>query len=216
MSEPRVRRKKILVDGKLQLGISLQIIGYVYLYMVLFAILANFHSLRTVIFESSNTVTYVQAVTRLQIFVEVFVIPLGFTFLCMCLHGVLFTHRLAGPVYRFKSVLREIRSGNLRQEVRIRDQDYFHDLCGEVNSLLDGLRGDFLKFREVSVELAEKGERLASSGDLPEEAQVQLLEIANASSMLRRLVDGYQLGGSAEQPAQPVEAEETDPVYAES
>jgi methyl-accepting chemotaxis protein len=135
----------------------------------------------------------------------------------MCLHGVLFTHRLAGPVYRFKNVLREIRSGNLRQEVRIRDYDYFHDLCGEVNSLLDGLRGDFMKFQTVSSELAEKGEKLANSGEMSPEAQSQLLEIANASSMLRRLVDGYQLGDDPE-PGEPekTEVEESDPVYAES
>ncbi len=36
------RRKRLIVDKKLQVGMSLHIVGFVYLYLVLFALLANF------------------------------------------------------------------------------------------------------------------------------------------------------------------------------
>ena len=157
---------------------------------------------------------YVEAVTRLQIFVEIFVVPLLFTFICMCLHGMLFTHRLAGPIYRFKETLKKIRSGNLSMNIQLRDQDYFQDLCVEVNAMLDGLRGDFSKFRGMSRELAEQGEALANTGGLPDDAREKLLGLANASSKLRQLVDGYQLGDEepVDQAAPAVTQDEPEPV----
>ena len=41
------RRRRVLVDKKLQVGLSLHIIGYVYFYLVVFALLANFNALKT-------------------------------------------------------------------------------------------------------------------------------------------------------------------------
>lgn len=193
MPESARRRRRILVDGKFQLGVSLQIIGYVYLYLVVFALLANFNAIRTVIFEGANEEKYVEAVSRLTIFVQVFVLPLVFTFLCMCLHGLLFSHRIAGPIYRFKESLKRVRSGDLAATVRIRDDDYFTDLCEEMNAVIERLRGDLSNFREASRELADQGEALAQSGHLPPDAQEKLLGIANASTRLRQLMDCYRL-----------------------
>jgi len=183
---------KFVVDKKLQVGMSLQITGFLYMYLVLFALLANFVALKTVLFGGSEE-AYVQAVTRLDIFLQVFVFPLVATFICMCLHGLVFSHRIAGPVYRIKDMLNRIRGGDLAQDVHIRTNDYFHDLCDDLNSMIERLRGDLIEFRKASQELAEEGEALAEAGDLPDAHQERLLGITNASTRLRQLVDGYRL-----------------------
>jgi len=186
------RRKRLFVDKKLQMGMSLYLIGFVYMYLLLFALLANFGAIKTVVFGGTDA-TYIEAVTRLQIFVEVFVIPLVATFVCMCLHGIVFSHRLAGPLYRFKQTLRKIQEGDLADDISLRKDDYFQDLCDEVNGMIGQLRGDLIHFRKASQELAEQGEALAASGSLPPEDQAKLLTITNASTRLRQLVDGYRL-----------------------
>jgi methyl-accepting chemotaxis protein len=200
------RRRRLVVDGKLQLGMALHIVGYVYLYLVLFALLANVGSLKTVLFGGSEE-AYIVAVTRLKIFVEVFVVPLAATFVCMCLHGVLFSHKVAGPLYRFRETLRKIKQGDLANNIKIRKDDFFQDLCDEVNGMITQLRGDLVHFRKASQELAEEGESLAEAGDLPEEAQKKLLGITNASTRLRQLVDGYRLVDTDPHQPEPEDAE---------
>ena len=204
------RRKQVLLNRKLQLGMSLHITGFLYMYLVLFALLANFSALKTVVFGGSEA-EYVQAVTRLDIFVEVFVFPLVATFVCMCLHAVIFTHRIAGPVHRFKELLDRVRGGDLATDVHLRKNDYFQDLCDDLNGMIEQLRGDLITFRKASQELAEEGEALAASGDLPEESQNKLLGITNASTRLRQLVDGYRLRPDEDGVA-PVEASERQRV----
>jgi methyl-accepting chemotaxis protein len=194
-----------MLDKKLQVGMSLHITGFLYMYLVLFALLANFAALKTVVFGGSEE-AYLEAVTRLDIFVEVFVFPLVATFVCMCLHGFLFTHRIAGPVYRIKEMLKRVQGGDLATDVKLRKNDYFQDLCEDLNGMIDQLRGDLVHFRQASQKLADEGEALAASGDLPPESQAKLLGITNASTRLRQLVDGYRL--------QPDEATD-EPEFAE-
>ena len=50
MGESGRERRRILVDRKFQLGLSLQIVGFVYMYLVLFALLANVNALKAVIY----------------------------------------------------------------------------------------------------------------------------------------------------------------------
>jgi methyl-accepting chemotaxis protein len=198
----------MVVDRKLHLKVFIRIVGYLYAYLVLFAVLANIGSIKEVIFRGGTEEAYNEAVYRLQIFVTTFVIPLVLTFVAMCIHGLFFSRSLAGPLVRFKQSLRKIKEGDLSFQVDIRGSDHFQDLCQEVNGMLGHLRNDFIHFRAVSQHLAEAGEALAETGDLPAESQARLLELTNASTRLRQLVDGYRL--SDQQPT----VEELEPEAA--
>jgi len=46
--------------------------------------------------------------------------------------GLVYSHRIAGPLYHLKRVLREIREGKMVDEVRFREGDEFHDLAEEI------------------------------------------------------------------------------------
>ncbi|MHC4472273.1 MAG: HAMP domain-containing protein [Planctomycetota bacterium] len=200
------RRKRIVVDRKLQLKLSMSVTGILYFYLVLFALLANSGAIWTVLTGGDSDQEYVAAVSRMQMFLQMFVLPLGITFLCMALHGFLFSHRVAGPIGRMKDALRSIASGNLDADLKLRKDDYFHDLCGEVNTMVGGLREELVRFRKLSLELANEGESLAEAGDLPDEAQQKLLAIANASAKMRQLAEGYKISLDPEaSPSSPVE-----------
>ena len=111
-----------------------------------------------------------------------------------------------------RQAIKNASEGDLSEDLSIRESDYFQDLCGEGNTLVGNLRDEFVRFRNLSSELAEEGEALAATGDLPQDAQVKLLAIANASTKLRQLTDGYKLGATVAKTDEPAPAPDPEMV----
>lgn len=62
----------------------------------------------------------------------------GFILLNLFL-SMMLSHRIAGPLFNIKRVVREYRSGDRGRRVRLREGDYCEDLAAEINALLDSL-----------------------------------------------------------------------------
>jgi nitrogen fixation/metabolism regulation signal transduction histidine kinase len=58
--------------------------------------------------------------------------------LCL-LHSIVVSHRIAGPLYRFKQSFRELAAGNLGLVVRIRQADYLTDETEVINRMIEEL-----------------------------------------------------------------------------
>ena len=54
--------------------------------------------------------------------------------------GVLFLHRVAGPVYRFRQVLKRIARGEIPNEVQLRPHDFFKETAEEINYVIRNLK----------------------------------------------------------------------------
>lgn len=54
--------------------------------------------------------------------------------------ALVITHRAAGPVYHIKRVIAEIRSGNTKARVHLREKDEFQDLAKSFNEMMDELQ----------------------------------------------------------------------------
>jgi nitrogen fixation/metabolism regulation signal transduction histidine kinase len=46
--------------------------------------------------------------------------------LLLIVHGVFFSHRIAGPLYRFRRIFQSVASGDLTVRTSIRKSDYLH------------------------------------------------------------------------------------------
>ncbi len=55
--------------------------------------------------------------------------------------SVLISHQIAGPIYRLKTVSREIAAGNYRARVKFRKNDQLHDVADAVNKITRKLGG---------------------------------------------------------------------------
>jgi methyl-accepting chemotaxis protein len=55
------------------------------------------------------------------------------------LTGLLMTHRMGGPIYKFKHELRRIESGHPPQRISLRKGDEFHDVAEALNGALEVL-----------------------------------------------------------------------------
>jgi signal peptidase II len=47
--------------------------------------------------------------------------------------GLMLTHRIVGPIYRFEQFLHSVDQGRMREECRIRKGDEFQELCELIN-----------------------------------------------------------------------------------
>jgi len=58
-------------------------------------------------------------------------------FALLAMVSALLSHRIAGPVYHFEKVCREVKAGDKKARVTLRKGDAFSDLANEFNSMLD-------------------------------------------------------------------------------
>lgn len=57
--------------------------------------------------------------------------------------GVLFLHRIAGPLYRIRGVLRSLVQGKIPdREIQLREGDFFAEVVEELNRLIVKMRGE--------------------------------------------------------------------------
>jgi HAMP domain-containing protein len=60
--------------------------------------------------------------------------------LLILIHSVFFSHRIAGPLYRFRHVFRAISQGDLMVETKIRTHDYLKQEADGLNRMVSELR----------------------------------------------------------------------------
>jgi len=55
------------------------------------------------------------------------------------LMGLRFSHRIAGPMYRFEKTFRDVRRGQRITSVKLREHDEFKEVAGELSRMLSWL-----------------------------------------------------------------------------
>jgi len=58
----------------------------------------------------------------------------------MAWDAIRFTHRLVGPVVRFRRTMQELAQGQLVRPIKLREGDYLTELRDDVNQLLEALQ----------------------------------------------------------------------------
>ncbi len=60
--------------------------------------------------------------------------------LLVCLFGIFYSHRIAGPLFNLKRMLKQLGEGNFQLNMHIRKTDEFHDVEESFNQMMDNLR----------------------------------------------------------------------------
>jgi len=94
--------------------------------------------------------------------------------------GVVFLHRVAGPVYRFRMMLKKMAAGEIPADMRLRENDYFKEVATEFNNVFKLMR----EKKNTAAEAVTNLESMADSGDLNEKTR-QIVQ--NAVQNLKRL-----------------------------
>jgi methyl-accepting chemotaxis protein len=60
---------------------------------------------------------------------------------------LLVSHKIAGPLYRFKQTFKELASGNFSNQVRLRKDDQLVEVASDFNQMITAVRGQILSTR---------------------------------------------------------------------
>ncbi|MDD5166302.1 MAG: methyl-accepting chemotaxis protein [Candidatus Omnitrophica bacterium] len=97
------------------------------------------------------------------------------------------SHKIAGPLYRFKKVLQELESGDFTSDFRLRHMDQLQELAGVFNSMVKKIREELKQLKDNSVSLKDKLEKL-SEHEISELKRPILTELKKISEELNRVV----------------------------
>lgn len=75
--------------------------------------------------------------TRLQLILPVVLVNNLLIMVALAVMAVIYSHRVAGPVYRIKSVINRALSGEPEQRIYLREGDELKDLAEKINALLE-------------------------------------------------------------------------------
>ena len=143
MAEPQGSDKRsiqnVLINRPMQREFTLVMLGIMMTAAVTVGIVINFTlnaivegvpptisrtNLERMIFDANS-----QLVVTSILIIFIAVIATGF-------FGVFFLHRIAGPVYRFRQVLKRMGTGEIPQEVQLRKRDFFKETAEELNKVI--------------------------------------------------------------------------------
>lgn len=150
------RRKKVLIDKTFQLSFLKFILAVLIIVCSCFSFfLIRINTYLTdyimvSVEESARPATYVNSAAYLKTFknqlqkkdmqfiLEVYLAILIVGIMVSIL-AIRFTHRVAGPVYRFKKVIDSAIKGDYSVRITLRKHDYLKDLSDKLNELLASL-----------------------------------------------------------------------------
>jgi methyl-accepting chemotaxis protein len=118
----------------------------------------------TVSFVNSRVVVQTTADFLFPLLLQTFVISMIVVGLATVIVTLFISHRIAGPVYRFKSVLASLSEGDFSLGCRIRPTDSLQDVAAAFSTMLANVRRTFDRVDQDLVKLKEK----LNAGDLAE------------------------------------------------
>lgn len=117
------------------------------------------------------------------------------SFLGLLLHSIYFMHRIAGPLYRFKTLFQSIGAGNLYQRAKLREHDYLQREAGDLNAMLDQLEQKIESLNVHCANVTNAYEDVARliQGRSPSPVNDTLLTLEEEVRQFKTSLDGFRL-----------------------
>jgi hypothetical protein len=153
-------RKRVWVDH-FQTRLTMRIAAYLGLFMV---VLINFLYAWRLLTEGVHD-PLGQFVAMLRDY-----LPVGACLLVlvpvMAWDAIRFTHRLVGPLVRFRRTMQSITQGELVRPIKLREGDYLTELRDDFNHMLEALQQRGARILQPTVPAETEGRAAAAQGTL--------------------------------------------------
>lgn len=160
MPRPIFRRRKYIIQKGLQfryigLVFGLALIASIVTGWTVFATGWHFLGEKLASVYPQGRLIYVLRATNLALIRNLLLVsPLIFIL------GLLFSHRIAGPVYRITKTLEEITRGNLGLKIKLREGDELIDLADMINNLTDKLNKSITSDKDIAIKIEKDLEEI--------------------------------------------------------
>lgn len=133
------KRRSFFIDKQIQTKYIILTILLLLLYTFLFAVILFLPYIIPLSFD--YPIEEQTRAARMLLNLHASVWPaLGVVILIMSALSIFVTHKIAGPVYRFKKDLAEVSAGNLDITIKLREKDDLKDLAEDLNAMIKELR----------------------------------------------------------------------------
>ncbi len=149
----RIRRKKYLINGRLQLAVTIQLTYVMFAMCVIYALCLSLIPASTVYDMSGPEVLQVMMMATALYFI--------LTTAILWLFAIVSTNRIAGPVYVIRRALIAMHKGDYSERVSLRRRDHLKDLAATVGDMQNQLRERDEKLRELRSCLLEGDQKAA-------------------------------------------------------
>lgn len=133
---PKYQRKTIFIKKDLQIRFILFVLLSVLFGMVLFGY--QFLNFMQELFKE-HPVLLQRVYEEGPALIYPLIIKSTIFFALLAIISALLSHRIAGPIYHFERICREVKEGNKKARVHLREGDTMSDLAKVFNAMLDVL-----------------------------------------------------------------------------
>lgn len=176
--EKEFQAKFILKFCSLLVFGSILIIGLLYLIL---------NKSTTVSFVNSRVVVRTTADFILPILVQTLVVVTAIVSLATVAVTLFASHKIAGPLYRFKKVIEALSEGNFSYDFKIRHLDQLQDLAGTLNNMIVKIRGQLNALKSSSALLKNKLDSIPEN-EVAEHSRSSFKELKRLSVELDKII----------------------------
>lgn len=145
----------------------------------------------TVFFENSRIVAKTTADFILPTLLKTVLIVTALVILATIAAAVFVSHKVAGPLYRFKEVMNALGEGDHLSDFKVCELDELHDFSRSFESMVKKMRGQADAVKDAAIALQEKLGNITEA-DLPEGKRQYLKDLKNISRELNQAVSGLK------------------------
>lgn len=188
------RRRNYFIEKKFQTAFILKFCALVALGGALMMTLLYFFAMKsnTVAFVNSRVVVRTTADFLLPVLIQTVLIMMVFVGIATIFLTLFVSHKIAGPLFRFKRAIGMLEKGDFSESFRIRKSDQLQDLAGTFDRMIAKLRGDFKELSGKSHLLQEKLSDMPE-WEIPEDKRAHLKELKRACSDLNGFLSRFKI-----------------------
>lgn len=161
-------RRKYLINKEFQIPFIFRMVGIaavvsVLLYVSNFIIFWRFNVLGQQMNLDESHPFYIFLKEQVSIMNTAYIFICMGVFFFLVISGLFISHRISGPLYNLKMNIRKFSQLNGLQgiseikDVRFRKNDFFHDLCEELNLHIANLKTEYQRLSVIEKDLLSRG-----------------------------------------------------------
>jgi methyl-accepting chemotaxis protein len=107
--------------------------------------------------------------------------------------GVLYSHRIAGPLYRIKQYAGSISKGDLGSEIKFREKDVIHPFAESINKMTESCGERVRELASEAVQLKKEVEHMKSLSERGEETAEAMENIKAHDERIKEIFETLRL-----------------------
>ncbi len=190
-----LRRRQFIVNRDIQIRLLCNSFLYVLLFVAVIGVVFFVPLMAELADAESPSARTIQLGNQMRHLYDYFWPAVILAMIFIFLHSVRASHKVAGPLYRFRVVLEALKEGEIPSPISIRKGDYLHEEADLVNEVLESLRKNLEGLQEAQVQLnralAEYRDELGQNLSTEEEARVR--DLAERADQLTHRLSYFKL-----------------------